>query len=57
MWEKVKSFYLQCVRVWQILRKPETEEFKATAKIAALGILAIGAIGFLIADIIKLFFK
>ena len=55
--EKVKSFYLQCVRVWQLLRKPTNEEFKTVAKISALGILAIGAVGFLVADIIKVFFK
>ena len=55
--EKVVSFYLQCTRVWQLLRKPTGDEFKAVAKVSALGILAIGAVGFIIADIIKIFFK
>ncbi len=55
--EKVTSFYLQCVRVWHLLRKPTNEEFKTVAKVSALGILAMGAVGFLIADIIKIFFK
>lgn len=55
--EKIASFYLQCVRVWHLLRKPTTDEFKAVAKVSALGILAMGAVGFIIADIIKLFFK
>ena len=52
---KLKSFFVQCQRVWQILRKPTNEEFKSIAKISALGILAIGALGFIIADIITLF--
>jgi protein transport protein SEC61 subunit gamma-like protein len=55
--EKIGSFVLQCRRVWSLLRKPTSEEFKSIAKVSALGILAIGAIGFLIADIIKIFFK
>ncbi len=55
--EKAKSFYLQCTRVWHLLRKPTNEEFKTVAKVSALGILAIGAVGFVIADVIKLFLK
>jgi len=54
---RINSFILQSKRVWQVLRKPSSEEFKATAKVAALGILAMGAIGFLISDIIKILFK
>lgn len=60
MWnvkEKLNSFYLQCSRVWQLLKKPTNEEFKAISKVSALGILAIGAVGFIISDIIKIFFK
>jgi len=52
---KLKSFFIQSKRVWHILRKPSNEEFKSIAKISALGILAIGVIGFIIADIVKLF--
>ncbi len=55
--EKITSFYLQCTRVWHLLRKPSGEEFKAVSKVSALGILAIGAVGFIIADLIKIFFK
>jgi len=51
---KLKSFVVQCGRVWQVLRKPTGDEFKAIAKISAIGILIIGAVGFLIADIMKL---
>jgi len=46
--EKIVSFTLQCKRVWQLLRKPTNEEFWSIAKISALGILAIGAVGFLV---------
>lgn len=55
--EKLTSFYLQCARVWHLLRKPSGDEFKAVSKVSALGILAIGAVGFIIADVIKIFFK
>jgi protein transport protein SEC61 subunit gamma-like protein len=53
--ESIKSFFQKCVRVWYVLRKPTNQEFKMVAKVSALGILAIGLIGFLIALIIKLF--
>ena len=51
---KIKSFILQSNRVWHVLRKPSMDELKSIAKISALGILAIGAIGFVISDVIKL---
>lgn len=51
------SFIVQCGRVWHVLRKPTGEEFKAIAKVSAIGILAIGAVGFIIADIIKFITK
>lgn len=52
---KFAGFLAQCKRVWLILKKPTNEEFKSVAKISALGILVIGAIGFIIADVIKIF--
>ena len=52
--QKIKSFGLQCIRVWKVLRKPSGEEFKTVAKVSAIGILIIGALGFAIADIIRL---
>jgi len=51
---RLKSFYLQCVRVWHVLRKPTMFEYKTVAKVSAIGVLVLGAFGFLIADIIKL---
>ncbi|MEK6893488.1 MAG: protein translocase SEC61 complex subunit gamma [Nanoarchaeota archaeon] len=52
---RIKSFLIQCKRVWFVLKKPTNQEFKAIAKISALGMLIIGAIGFLVSDVIKLF--
>lgn len=53
--EKIKSFLMQCIRVWHILRKPTKEEFKSISKIAALGVLAIGLIGFIISVVLTVF--
>ena len=53
MFDKIKSFIIQSKRVWHILKKPTNQEFKSIAKIAALGILVIGALGFIIGDIMK----
>jgi len=54
---KGKSFFVQCKRVWHLLKKPSSFEFKSVAKISAIGILAIGAIGFIIGDGIKIITK
>jgi protein translocase SEC61 complex gamma subunit len=47
---KISSFLVQSKRVWQILRKPSYSEFKVVAKISAIGMLILGALGFFIAD-------
>ncbi|MGD2072557.1 MAG: protein translocase SEC61 complex subunit gamma [Candidatus Thorarchaeota archaeon] len=49
------SFFRKCVRVWHVLRKPSTAEYSMTAKVSALGILAIGLLGFIIAVIMNFF--
>ena len=51
----IKSFGIKCLRVWHVLKKPDSQEFKSIAKIAALGMIAIGFFGFLISMIINLF--
>jgi len=43
-----RPFISKCVRVWHVLRKPTKEEFSMVAKVSAIGILAIGLVGFLI---------
>lgn len=50
---KMKSFFIQCNRVWHLLKKPTKEEFISISKISAIGILLIGVIGFVISDLIK----
>lgn len=52
--ERLKSFLLQSKRVWHVLKKPSGIEFRSVAKVSAIGILILGAVGFLIADGIKL---
>ena len=51
---KLKSFVEKCKRVWMVLKKPTKEEFSKIALVSAMGILVIGAIGFLISITIKL---
>ncbi len=53
--EKIKSFIVQSVRVWRILKKPTAQEFKMVSKISALGIIALGLLGFLIMLLMRLF--
>lgn len=43
---KGKSFFLKSKRVWHVLKKPTKEEFIQITKISAIGIFAIGSIGF-----------
>lgn len=54
--QKLRSFYKECVRVFRITKKPTKEEYKAIMKVAGLGILLIGFIGFII-HAIDYFFK
>lgn len=45
---KLKSFVTECKRVLKVTKKPSGEEFGNIVKISALGMLVIGAIGFLL---------
>ncbi|MBT3416603.1 protein translocase SEC61 complex subunit gamma [Candidatus Woesearchaeota archaeon] len=45
---KLKSFITQSKRVFKITKKPTNEELKITVKVTGIGILLIGAMGFLI---------
>lgn len=51
---RLKSFVVQSKRVWHVLKKPTGQEFKTVAKVSALGILVIGAVGFIISDLIRI---
>ena len=50
---KLKSFGQQCIRVWQLLKKPDKKEFTTIAKVSAIGLLLVGAIGFIIQMVMK----
>ena len=54
--ESLKAFIAKSKRVWLVLKKPSRKEFEMVAKVSAMGILVLGAIGFLIAILIKLLF-
>ncbi|MGM5484410.1 MAG: protein translocase SEC61 complex subunit gamma [Nanobdellota archaeon] len=46
--KRLQRFYKECVRVLKVTKKPSGEEFKTIVKVSGIGILAIGAIGFII---------
>jgi len=48
---KLKSFVSQCNRVWHLLKKPNKKEFTTIAKVSAIGLGIVGAIGFVISMI------
>jgi protein transport protein SEC61 subunit gamma and related proteins len=48
MLTKLKSFFLECKRILIITRKPDSNEFKSVTKVTGLGMLVIGAIGFIV---------
>ncbi len=52
--EKFNSFIGQCVRVWHLLRKPTSEEFKTVSKVSAIGLGIIGLLGFIITIVMTL---
>lgn len=54
---KMKSEFNRYQRVWRLLKKPTPAEFKTVAKVSAVGLLVIGAIGFVISVAMKLLFN
>ncbi|HLC58344.1 MAG TPA: protein translocase SEC61 complex subunit gamma [Candidatus Nanoarchaeia archaeon] len=52
---RFKSFLVECKRVWQVTKKPNKEELTTIVKITGIGILIIGAIGFVINILWSLF--
>ena len=47
------GFGRKCKRVWHLLKKPNKEEFWTVTKVSAVGIMAIGFIGFVISIIVR----
>jgi len=56
-YENLKSFMIKSKRVWFALKKPTRKEFEMVAKVSAIGIAALGVLGFLISTIMKAFFN
>jgi protein transport protein SEC61 subunit gamma-like protein len=56
MKEWFSTQYQKYLRVWRILRKPTMDEFKSVAKVSAIGLLVIGAIGFIVNVLFTLIF-
>ncbi|MBS3085731.1 protein translocase SEC61 complex subunit gamma [Candidatus Pacearchaeota archaeon] len=52
-----KTFYHKCVRVWHLMKKPTKKEFEQIAKVSAIGILIIGALGFLVSILMQFFIR
>ncbi len=53
--DRLKAFIAKSKRVWLILKKPTRKEYEMIAKISAIGIAAIGVVGFIIAIIMQVF--
>ncbi len=52
---KIEIFYKECIRVLKVTKKPSMEEFKTVTKVTGLGMIVIGAVGFIISIIFKIF--
>ncbi len=48
-----RDFISKCIRVLKITKKPSNKEYKLTARVVALGVIVIGAMGFLINLIVQ----
>ena len=56
LWLNLKEFTRECIRVLRVTKRPDKLEFKTIVKASGLGMLAIGAIGFLIHVIKQMLF-
>lgn len=46
--QRLKRYIVECKRVVTVTKKPTNFEFKSIVKVSGLGIILIGAIGFLV---------
>ncbi len=51
----LKSFVKQSIRVWRLLKKPDSQEFTTISKVSAIGLGLVGLIGFIIAMLMGFF--
>jgi len=52
--EQLKNFLAKCKRVWLVLKKPSRREYTTIAKVSAIGVLILGAIGFFVSILMKM---
>lgn len=45
---RLSSEFQRYLRVWKLLKKPSYTEFKMIAKVSAIGLFLVGAMGFII---------
>lgn len=48
IFEAIKNFILNCIRVLRITKKPDKFEFASVVKVSSIGIAILGFIGFLV---------
>lgn len=53
---KTKEFIGKCIRVLRVARKPTGKEISLISKVSAIGILAIGVVGFIISILFAFIF-
>jgi protein transport protein SEC61 subunit gamma-like protein len=53
MKQKITALFNQYRRVWRLLKKPSMNEFKTISKVTAIGLLIVGALGFVITIIMS----
>lgn len=56
-YDSLKTFIAKSKRVWLALKKPTKKEFEMVTKVSAVGIVALGILGFLISMVMKAFIK
>lgn len=54
---KLKRFYVECLRVLRVTKKPNSFEYKTIVKVSGLGMAIIGMVGFLVHLINQLLFR
>ncbi|HEC87820.1 MAG TPA: protein translocase SEC61 complex subunit gamma [Thermoplasmata archaeon] len=54
---KLSEFFKSSRRVWRLSKKPDRTEYTQTSKITGLGIVLIGALGFLVMLIAELILR
>lgn len=51
--QKLDFQYHKYLRVWRLLKKPSMQEYKMISKVTAIGLLVLGALGFVISVIVE----